>query len=87
MKLDRVTITGADNSVENMHEIFDLSQQFPFVEWGILVSHSSVGKPRFPSLMWIETFKHVIGAQEEKIRWLCWLACSDQQSKPQEPNP
>lgn len=51
--LDRVTVTGADNSVsrENMHEI---QKRFPFVEWAILLSKSSEGnRSRFPSLEWM----------------------------------
>ena len=55
MKLDRVTLTGADNSVEP-HELLEISETFPFVEWGILVSRSSSfnGRPRFPSVQWVK---------------------------------
>lgn len=52
MKLDRVTITGADDSVK--HEaLWVLAQEFPFVEWGILVSYTQEGLPRFPSAAWL----------------------------------
>lgn len=54
MKLDRVTITGADDetSIESM---WRLSNEYPFAEWGILVSEHGTpkGGPRFPSPDWI----------------------------------
>lgn len=52
MNLDRVTITGADDSID--HEaLMPLSAEFPFVEWGILLSKSSMGGSRFPSEAWL----------------------------------
>lgn len=53
MPLTRVTITGADDGVEP-EALFDLSAEFPFVEWGILQSTSQRGRPRFPSESWLE---------------------------------
>jgi len=53
MSLKMVTITGADDATD-VNELQRLSQEFPFVEWGILVSeHDRVGR-RFPSQRWIE---------------------------------
>lgn len=52
MRLDRVTITGADDSVEPESLLY-LSRKFPFVEWGILLARSHEGMPRFPSLPWL----------------------------------
>lgn len=58
MKLDRVTLTGADDSV-SVDDILKISREFPFVEWGILVhkatncGHASDWSPRYPSLNWI----------------------------------
>jgi len=57
MILDRVTLTGADNSV-NPEELIALSYEFPFVEWGILVGTMTVADeesfmPRYPSRKWI----------------------------------
>jgi phosphoribosylanthranilate isomerase len=49
--LDRVTITGADDSVLP-GSLVDLSARYPFVEWGILVSRSHVGSPRYPTSSW-----------------------------------
>ncbi len=51
--LNRVTLTGADDSVE-VGALRDLSEKYPFVEWGILISKNSRGKPRFPSTEWME---------------------------------
>jgi hypothetical protein len=53
MILDRVTITGADDSI-HPSALVPLSDRFPFVEWGILLSKSSEGRARFPSLKWME---------------------------------
>ena len=50
MPLTLVTITGADDAT-NVKDLIDLSREFPFVEWGILIG-SSTGQ-RFPSYNWI----------------------------------
>ncbi len=53
MKINRVTMTGADDSIHNSH-LIELSRKYPFVEWGILVSERSMGSRRFPSKKWID---------------------------------
>lgn len=55
MNLDRVTITGADNTTDPL-ALARLSERYPFVEWGILFSAKcwSLGAPRFPSREWVE---------------------------------
>lgn len=51
MILTGVTLTGADETIEQ-DILIDLSTEFPFVEWGILVgSRASVA--RFPGLHWL----------------------------------
>lgn len=50
--LDRVTITGPDDSIDQT-DLLALSEEFPFVEWGILASKSNEGSPRFPSVDWM----------------------------------
>lgn len=55
MNLKRVTITGADDSTDEM-ALVNLSRRFPFVEWGILVSKRQEGSYRFPSRAWIDRF-------------------------------
>lgn len=47
-----VTITGADDSIDEVR-LVDFQNEFPFVEWGILVSRKQFGNYRFPSLDWI----------------------------------
>lgn len=58
MNLDRVTITGPDNSIRP-EDLIPLSKEFPFVEWGILFSASNHGGPRFPSIDWLLDFRNV----------------------------
>lgn len=55
MKLHTVTITGADDSTD-IRALVDLSAEFPFVEWAILISKSQEGGIRFPSRPWIDAF-------------------------------
>ena len=50
--LDRVTITGADDRVD-VSELKKLTDEFPFVEWGILLSQSRMGTCRYPTFEWI----------------------------------
>ena len=53
MKIDRVTLTGADDSTD-VAELFRISEKYPFVEWGILFSKSACGKKtRYPSKEWL----------------------------------
>ena len=60
MKLDRVTITGADDSIGRPDKLLDLTREFPFVEWGILVHAKGAGTPRFPSDSWIADLQRLI---------------------------
>lgn len=53
--IDRVTITGADDRT-SIQALVDLSQEFPFVEWGILASQKRIGTQRFPSADWCARF-------------------------------
>jgi hypothetical protein len=47
VKIDKVTITGADNNTP-ISDLFVLQKQFPFVEWAILLSQSKAGTDRYP---------------------------------------
>lgn len=73
MGLGSVTITGADESI-HPRELEQLSQQYPFVEWGILISLKRQGaEPRYPSKRWREFL-----AGHEKARFaahLCGEVC------------
>ena len=62
MKIDRITITGVDDSV-TADDLITLSTRFPFVEWGVLFSRSSHGtRPRYPSSSWLTTNIPALGA-------------------------
>lgn len=76
MKIDKVTITGADEST-SIEWMRDVSAEYPFVEWGILVSASQMASSRFPSLEWmgrlakvqdgLQTSVHVCGKWVREI--------------------
>lgn len=53
MKINRVTITGADDKV-NITELQILQRRFPFVEWGILFSASKPGTRRYASSQYVK---------------------------------
>lgn len=53
MTIDKVTMTGADDSVSPIN-LFDIAMTYPFVEWGILLSRNSQGQNRFPSKKWMD---------------------------------
>lgn len=53
MKLKNVTITGADDKVLPK-DLYKLSKEFPFVEWGILWYPKKMGQSRYPSKEWIK---------------------------------
>lgn len=57
MILDRVTITGADQWTY-IPEMVEISQEFPFVEWGILFSAKHQGvSPRYPAEEWLQALR------------------------------
>lgn len=51
-RLTRLTITGADDGVAPA-DLVAFARDAPFVEWGILVSETRMGSPRYPSRAWI----------------------------------
>lgn len=57
--LQRVTITGTDDKTD-ISQLLELSDEFPFVEWGILVSSKQEGGQRFPSRKWSDKFIHAV---------------------------
>jgi len=53
--LNRVTVTGADDSVD-INKMVEIQEKYPFVEWGILLSEKyslKDGAGRFPSKKWL----------------------------------
>lgn len=61
-----ITITGADDSV-NPDQLVELSQEFPFVEWGILVSIKQTGNNRFPSKAWLDSLENAIAMNAGQV--------------------
>jgi phosphoribosylanthranilate isomerase len=53
MRIDRLTITGPDDKT-NIKDLIDLSEAYPFVEWGILFSKNRTGTHRYPNDSWIK---------------------------------
>lgn len=66
MKITKVTMTGADDNTDQM-DLFKLSRKYPFVEWGILISRSSMGRNRFPSNDWMVRLRELTEMTDETI--------------------
>ena len=47
------TLTGADDTIQP-EDLFRLSAEFPFVEWGILYHEALKGAGRYPAFKWID---------------------------------
>lgn len=57
-----VTLTGADETVRDPNQMAELSREFPFLEWGILIGSGTgadTGGHRFPSIGWIDWLTEV----------------------------
>ncbi|MHA2280226.1 MAG: hypothetical protein ACXAC5_05120 [Promethearchaeota archaeon] len=87
-----VTVTGADDSIKPL-EMLEITERFPFVEWGILLSLSSQGNTRFPSRKWLTDLFNIYDTRMKLsghicgrwVRDLCkgkltWLESSDNDS-------
>ncbi len=62
MKINKVTITGADDKVD-LGELVKLSAEFPFVEWGILFSQTKQGTQRFASPNFVRNVGNIEGVK------------------------
>ena len=51
-QLQRVTITGADD-LTSLDELLEISAEYSFVEWGVLVSAANAKTMRYPSRNWM----------------------------------
>lgn len=60
--ITKVTVTGADDSV-NPANLMQIAKEFPFVEFGLLLSRNSAGTPRFPSTDWL---KRLVGVFSQR---------------------
>lgn len=84
--VSKVTVTGADDSIRP-ETLIEIAAEFPFVEFGILLSRNAMGKNRFPSKEWlrqmiaecsgrgIQFSGHICGAWVREIlagKWPKW---------------
>ena len=80
MRLIGVTISGADDATDPA-ELVALSQRYPFVEWGILLSARQMGTPRYPSANWLAALlraRIAAGAFDMRLSaHLCGRWCRD----------
>lgn len=67
MKIDRVTITGADDATNPM-DLIRIQEKYPFVEWGILFSITRMGQPRYPSTEWQTALNKARSTSEVPLR-------------------
>lgn len=72
MKIDKVTISGADDKVSPSW-MWDMQEMYPFVEWGILVSQKRAGQSRYPSENWMMNLPY----QVKVSLHLCGQVCRD----------
>jgi len=69
--VDVVTVTGADDSIRP-EDLVPIAKDYPFVEFGILLSKQQQGTKRFPSLDWLEEL-YILWRQERLA--LCGHLC------------
>lgn len=71
MGLNTVTITGADDSTP-ISELLALADDFPFVEFGILIAKIGPGGWRMPSVEWI---RHLVDRRDPERHRLSLHLC------------
>lgn len=76
MIIPTITITGADDAVDPQ-KLADLSNEFPLVEWGILVSDTRAGTPRYPSAPWMSRILNLMGGRARFAAHYCGMAMRD----------
>lgn len=63
--ITKVTITGADDSIDPQ-DLIELTNKYPFVEWGILTSKTSWGHTRFPSQKWVNELEDLSESHQDR---------------------
>lgn len=69
MRLDRVTVTGADDSID-AESLVGLAMEYPFVEFGILMDGKrtlSEGIARFPSAEWLHDLMRTYYSTRDRL--------------------
>lgn len=56
--IERVTFTGADNSI-HPSDLVEISNDYPWVEWGILFPSGTQGYGRFPNFNWVSELEKI----------------------------
>jgi len=56
--LNRVTVTGADDSI-NPEQLLEVQRKYPYAEFGILMSKDRFGSVRFPSKKWLKKLSEI----------------------------
>ncbi len=69
MQIQYCSITGADDAVD-VNDLSAIAEEFPFVEWAILLLPDRVGTPRFPKIEWIRNFSENYSGQHTAMH-LC----------------
>ena len=76
MKLTKVTFTGVDE-LTDLYELIRISRDFPFVEWGLLLSSSKSGMDnRYPNISYLDTYNNVCQELQTSVH-LCGRLARD----------
>jgi len=69
MKISYLTLTGADDKIDPL-ALAKLSDQYPFIEWAILISDQREGTSRYPTKEWRNEFYKAL-PNSNKAAHLC----------------
>jgi hypothetical protein len=77
MKILKMTATGADQTIAP-NTLVEVSEKYPFVEWGILLSKNKEGNGRYPNLNWIKDLKKFAEGKNVNLSGhICGVWCRD----------
>jgi hypothetical protein len=72
--MDFCGFTGVDN-LTPISQLIEISERYPFVEWGVSFSSANMGQPRYPTLEWITQFLE-LSPYSRKAAHLCYESLS-----------
>lgn len=73
MKLTRVTISGADDRVD-LRDLVAISEEYPFVEWGLLCSINRGASARYPTVAFMSDLIRFVGWSRVSLHFCGHLA-------------
>lgn len=79
MEVLRVTFCGVDES-NTAEELLDITEHYPWVEFGVLFHPAKNGTPRYPDIKWVERLSKLAATSGRKIMLgahLCGTRCED----------